>query len=225
MFTDTHLFLAFGLAVSLFGAPILLVMVKLIGENPLGLGLRLALWLLASVVCGIAALASEPWIHLMGLRAPGWQTVLGAAAAALAVLSAWPLLQYFQRRVGGVSTTQNVAFQNIAVLPVSYRIFLVATAAVTEEILYRGFAIGIGGVLIGNPWVAAVLSIVIFTTTHFRWGLSHLLSVLWAALALTGLFVVTGDLVACIVAHAVMDTVGLIIAPLAMGRRAQGVKR
>jgi membrane protease YdiL (CAAX protease family) len=53
-----------------------------------------------------------------------------------------------------------------------------ATAAVTEEILYRGFAIGIGKAFLGNTLEAATLSVVIFTVTHFRWGFSHMLSVL-----------------------------------------------
>jgi membrane protease YdiL (CAAX protease family) len=221
MFTDTHLLLAFGLGVSLFGAPFLLLVVKLTDGNPLGLPVRLALWCLAGVVCGIAMLANETWSHLLGLRVPSWQTVFGAAAASLAVLTAWPLLQYLQGRMGGVPITQNALFQKIAVLPVPYRIFLVTTAAVTEEILYRGFAIGIGSSLLGSTWVAVILSIVIFTITHFRWGLTHMLSVLWAGLAFTSLFVVTGDLVACMVAHAAMDAVGLIIAPIAMAHRSR----
>lgn len=95
--------LTFGLAAALLGAPILLVTVKLVGGNQLGLAARLALWALAGAVCGIALLAGAPWSHLVGLRVPNWQTLLGAAAATVAVLAAWPLLQYVQGRLGGVS--------------------------------------------------------------------------------------------------------------------------
>jgi membrane protease YdiL (CAAX protease family) len=219
MSNHTYLLLALGFAASLLGAPILLVTVKLAGGNQLGLAARLALWALAGAVCGIALLAGAPWSHLVGLRVPSWQTLRGAAAATVAVLAAWPLLQYVQGRLGGVSITQNPAFQKIAVLSVSYRIFLVITAAVTEEVLYRGFAIGVGSILLGNPLVAATLSIVIFTSAHFRWGLGHMLSVFWVALVFTTLFVVTGDLWACIAAHAASDATGLLIAPAMMARR------
>jgi membrane protease YdiL (CAAX protease family) len=211
--------LAVGLAVSLLGAPILLLTVKRAGGNQLGLATRLALWVLAAVVCWIAESASERGSQLLGLRVPGWPTVLGAAASTFAVLAVWPLFQYFQGRVGGISTTENSAFLRIAAFPLTYRLFLVATAAVTEEILYRGYAVGIGGVLLDNLWKAAALSIIIFTATHFRWGLSHMLLVLWAALALTSLFVITHDLLACIVAHGAIDTVGLVLAPFAKARR------
>jgi hypothetical protein len=223
MSNQTYQLLVFGFAASLLGAPILLVAVKLVGRNQLGLAVRLALWALAGAVYGIALLAGEPWSALMGLGVPGWKTAIGAAAATAAVLAAWPLLQYVQARLGGVSIAQNPAFQKIAVLSVSHRIFLVTTASFTEEVLYRGYAIGIGSVLLGNPLLAATLSIVIFTTAHFRWGVGHLLSVFWAALAFTFLFAVTGDLWACIVAHAASDAVGLLIAPAMMGRRNRAV--
>jgi membrane protease YdiL (CAAX protease family) len=171
------------------------------------------------LVCGIAEWATGRASQLLGLRLPNWQTLLYAAAATAAVLAAWPVSQYFQRRAGGVSTTQNSAFLKIVAYPLSYRLFLTATAAVTEELLYRGFAIGIGGILLESIWKAAVLSIIVFTATHFRWGLGHILLVLWAALVLTSLFVITHDLLACIIAHGMIDTVGLVLAPLAKARR------
>jgi hypothetical protein len=223
MSAHTHQLLALGLAVSLFGAPLLLIAVKLIDINSLGLPVRLALWALAGVVCAIAVLASAPWSLLMGLRVPGWRTVLGAGAATIAVLSAWPLLQSMQRSAAGSLIMENAVFQRIIALPVAYRLFLVVTAAVTEEILYRGFAIGIGKVVLGNTLEAATLSVVIFTGTHFRWGLSHMLSVLWTALALTSLFVVTEDLRACIIAHGAIDAVGLVLAPAVMAHRGRAI--
>jgi CAAX prenyl protease-like protein len=221
--SHTYQLLALGLAVSLLGAPILLITVKLMDANSLALPVRLALWLLAGVVYAIAQLAGEPWSLLMGLRVPGWHTVLGAAAATTAVLLAWPLLQYVQRNAGGSLIMENTVFRKIVALPLAYRLFLVATAAVTEEILYRGFGVGIGKVVLGNTLEAATLSAVIFTVTHFRWGLSHMLSVLWTALALTSLFVVTDDLLACIMAHGALDTVGLVIAPAVMARRGRAI--
>jgi hypothetical protein len=157
--------------------------------NPLGLPARLALWVLAGLVCAIAVVASEPWSLLMGLRVPDWRTVLGAAAATVAVLSAWPVLQYMQRTAGGTWIMANAVFRRIIALPLAYRLFLVATAAVTEEIFYRGFAVGIGKVV----------------------------------LALTSLFVVTEDLLACMMAHGAIDTVGLVIAPAVKAHRGRAV--
>jgi hypothetical protein len=147
MSVRTYELLALGLAVSLLGAPILLTTARLFHVNPVGLPVRLALWALAGVVCGIAMLAGESWSDSLGLRVPSWQMLLGAATATFAVLLAWPFLQYIQRKARGNLVTDNVVFRKIVALPLAYRLFLVVTAAVTEEILYRGFAIGIGKIL------------------------------------------------------------------------------
>ena len=115
--------------------------------------------------------------------------------------------------LGGVSIEQSQQFHKMASLSFGYRLFIVVTAAVVEEILYRGYAIGIGQSLVGGILPATFLSIVVFTLSHFRWGLSHLLSVLWSALALSLLFVFTGNLFSCIAAHAAINGVGLLLLP------------
>jgi membrane protease YdiL (CAAX protease family) len=220
MTTHTYQLLVLGLTLSLLGAPTLLILAEFLDWNSLGLPVRLALWTLAGIVCGITALAHEPWSYLLGPRGLSWRTVIAAVAATFTMLAVWPLLQYIQRKLGGISVEQNTVFQTIVALPLAYRLFLIVTAALTEEILYRGFAIGIGKTILSGTLAASTVSVVIFTVSHFRWGLSHMLSVLWAAVVFTILFVVTGDLLACIVAHASIDAVGLVIAPAVMaGRR------
>jgi uncharacterized protein len=219
MSSGGHDLIAFGLGLSLLGPVILLTAVKRLGGDVMGLSTRIALWVLACAALWIAVSSGEPWKSQLGFKVPGWRTLLSAASATFVVMAASPLFQYLQHRLGSRSITQTSAFQEIAALPISYRTFLIATAAITEEILSRGFAIGVGGIALGNIYVAASVSIVMFTLTHFRWGLSHLLSVFWAALVLTALFLVTEDLIACIAAHFALDAVGLIIAPLFISRR------
>lgn len=60
--------------------------------------------------------------------------------------------------------------------PLGHRSFVVMTAAVTEEVLYRGYAIGVGQHLLGSTWLACALSIAAFTLGHLRWGLAHLVA-------------------------------------------------
>ena len=99
------------------------------------------------------------------------------------------------------------------------------TAAVTEEVLYRGFAIGVGAQILGNLTAAVGISLAAFVGAHFRWGLLHMASVLWAAVVLTALFLVTRDLWACIAAHGVIDLIGLVVAPAMLERRNSGLDR
>jgi membrane protease YdiL (CAAX protease family) len=211
--------LAFGLALALFGTPILLLTTRFAGGNSLGWPIRLSLWALGGAALGIARSVMKNWDITLGLLAPSWRTVIGAVAAMLITCAAWPIVQHIQVRAGKKTVEQNEAFLAITALSIPYRLFLVATAAVTEEILYRGFAVGVGGEILGNRPAAVALSLIAFVGGHFRWGLGHMLSVLWAAITLTALFVITRDLLACILAHGAIDVIGLVIAPAAMARR------
>ncbi|WKE64244.1 CPBP family intramembrane metalloprotease [Gallaecimonas kandeliae] len=82
----------------------------------------------------------------------------------------------------------------------------------TEEALYRGYAIGVGGVLLHSTHAAVVLSLISFTVAHFRWGAAHMLSVVWAGALLSALFVLTENILACMVAHLLIDAVGVLLA-------------
>jgi membrane protease YdiL (CAAX protease family) len=211
--------LAYGLALALFGAPILLLATKLAGGNSLGFPFRLSLWALAGISVGIARSALTHWDLSLGLLAPSWRTVVSAVSATIITCAAWPVIQHIQERAGKKTILQNEAFQASISLSIPYRLFLVATAAVTEEILYRGFAVGVGEEILGNLPAAVGLSLIAFVGTHYRWGLAHMISVLWAAVALTALFVITGDLWACVIAHGAIDLIGLVLAPVLMARR------
>ncbi len=156
---------------------------------------------------------------------PTWHGAIGAGVAVVMTLAAWPLAQRLQTRAGATSTLQSDAFREIVAQPLSYRLFLVVTAAVTEEILYRGFAIGVGGQILGSAPAAIALSLVAFVGAHYRWGITHMASVLWAAIVLTVLFVSTRDLWACIASHGVIDLIGLVVAPAMLRRRGSGSDR
>ncbi len=119
----------------------------------------------------------------------------------------------------------NESFKNLVRLPVAYRCLLIVTAGVTEEVLFRSYAIGIGRTLLDGTLTALVVSLMFFVASHYRWGLSHLLSVFWAGLVLSVLFVITNSLVVCAVTHTLVDAVGLLLAPWGMARKAKREQR
>jgi membrane protease YdiL (CAAX protease family) len=207
-----------GLALSLFGGLFLLLLSKAFRIDSLSLLSRLALWLLALSALVLAAYGSGSWLQQIGFQAPTALHVGAAALAALAMLAIWPLLQRVQKALGSTSIEQTEQFRKLAGLSFAYRLFIVVTAAVVEEILYRGYAIGIGKYIFGSLSIAVLVSIVAFVAAHFRWGVSQLVFVFWSALVLSILFVYTNDLLACVLAHAAVDAVGLLLAP-AIGRK------
>ncbi|HEY0802794.1 MAG TPA: CPBP family intramembrane glutamic endopeptidase [Steroidobacteraceae bacterium] len=213
------LLLFFGLFLALFGWPLLLVAFRQLSVDLLSPAIRLCHWLLCLVVVVIAARGSELWVRQLCFHIPTAKTILGAASAVVATLAAWPVIKFIQMRLGDVPVEQSALFFKVINLTVPNRLFIAVTAGVVEEVIYRGYAIGLGRQILGSLWLAALVSLVVFTGAHFRWGVSHLLSAFWAGLVLSVLFVFSQDLIACILAHIAIDVLGIIIAPAILAKR------
>lgn len=211
--------LYFGLLLALAAPPLLLALYKRARVKSFSLAPRLTLWALAIVVLFISALKIEAWRAYLGLQWPSWQSLGLATLAVFITLLVFGVHQYLQRKLGENSSEKLRRFQEFMGFSFGYRIFLVVTAAVTEEVLYRGYAIGIGQHLLGSVWLAYIASVVAFTLPHIRWGIAHLLPVFITALVLTLLFAFTQNLWACIFAHAIVDAVGFLIMPAVMASK------
>jgi membrane protease YdiL (CAAX protease family) len=94
----------------------------------------------------------------------------------------------------------------VKALPLWFRIGLVTRAAVFEELYYRGFAIERITEMSGRRWLAALLSLVVFTFAHLGyWGWTHLIVAGFGGLVLTALYVRRRDLAANMLAHWLTD--------------------
>jgi membrane protease YdiL (CAAX protease family) len=208
-----------GLFLALLGTPLLLAFFRSLRFNQFSPMPRLSLWVAALAVLVIAAVSIEAWRAYFGLQWPTWQSLglaILAAAILFVVLSAYVSLR---GKFGATSPKQLELQKNLLRLPFGHRCFVVMTAAVTEEALYRGYAIGVGQHLLGSVWLACVLSIAAFTLGHLRWGLAHLVPVFVCALVITLLFTFTQNLWACIIVHAILDGAGVLVMPAIAMRR------
>lgn len=215
-----------GLAVSL-GGPLLLVLVtRRFALNPLSLASRMLLWLLAAVAFALAARSGEAWPLRIGATTFGWLDLLSTVVAIIAMLAgaiAWPPLM---TKLGVKGSMGSDLQKKIYSLSAPYRLFLVTTAAVAEEMLYRGYAIGIGQEVWGSLTVALVVSLLVFVGAHVTHGAKALVTVFWISLLMSLLFVITNSLWACIVAHFVVDAFGILLVPWLMARqRAHGARK
>ena len=72
--------------------------------------------------------------------------------------------------------------------------------------------------LIEECMLAALIPLAVFVLGHLGgWTLGHLAGVLFGGVLLTGLYLVTRDLVACMIAHALIDT-SIIFLPALLRR-------
>ena len=90
--------------------------------------------------------------------------------------------------------------------PRQHRIFhtVAFAAGVTEEIIYRGFLIGVLALLLPMP-AAAVLAVAIFITAHAYQGWQGMARIIPITLVLTLTFVLSGSLWPGIILHVMVD--------------------
>lgn len=209
-------YLYFGLLISLAGMPGVLLIARGLKVDGLSIVVRACFWGVGAVVFIIAWQFGCAWIQRLGFKAPSSGTFVWSAAACLLMFAVVGLLQLTLEKMHRISVQHKEQFGKLVRLSFTHRLFIIITAAVVEEVLYRGYAIGVGSQLTGSVLTAGLISLAAFTAAHIRWGLSHLLSVFLAGGILTILFVITNDLLACIIAHAVVDAVGFLLMPALM---------
>ncbi|SFL29210.1 CPBP family intramembrane glutamic endopeptidase [Rhodanobacter glycinis] len=214
--------LSVGLAVSLGGPLLIVVATKMLSLNSFSTPGRLVYWLLAAATLVIAAYGGGSWLGHIGIKPFGWFDLASTVVAIIAMLVGAIALQILVTKLGFKDKEGSKLQQKIYSLSVQRRLFIVVTAAVAEEILYRGYAIGMGQDVWGSLTIAFVVSLVVFVAAHFTHGAKALATVFWISLVMSFLFVYTGNLFTCIIAHFTIDAFGTLFAPWAAARhRAQ----
>lgn len=150
----------------------------------------------------------EP-LESIGWRPPRWSTLpLGiVAGVAIAVVSG-----FVSQRLRLKSDIHFLAF--LQSLPLVVRVALVITAGVFEETLYRGYAIERLSKYFGGKWVAAALTLVLFTVAHASAvGVAQLAPIVLVSGLVTLLYLWRRDLLLNMVVHATIDAIGLLVVP------------
>lgn len=170
-------------------------------------------WVLAGLCLATVALAPAVWPSSIGVRLPaGWS---GVAVSAAAMLLAAAALVATGRQVARVPTGTDLPAAGegvLAMLPrtrVERRLFAIVsvTAGICEELVFRGFLIAVLAALLpaAPVWICAVAAAVVFGLAHLYQGASGVTVTFVVGLALGGLYLVTGSLLAPVVVHALID--------------------
>lgn len=192
--------------------PLVFLAYRQLGRETISFVPRLFGWVLAALWVVLAATISRNGISTLGFRSVSIETLVLGVFTAMGTLVLFAVIGFIQRAMG-LPNADIAMFARVTALAPLHKVLLVVTAGVTEEILYRGYAIGLGQVLFGCVWVAASLSLLVFTLAHLNWRASHLISVAVAGSAVTVLFVLSRDLTACILAHTLVDGVAVALMP------------
>lgn len=193
------------------GAPLLCLAVP-------GPGVLLgALWVIAFLWLG----RQRP--QAIGIRRPAsWPRLLGLAAAL--ALGAWLLAEFVTAPLAETVAGQR-NLDTLADLQGNWGKFLFwlalgwAAGGVIEELLFRGFMIGIGVRLLGERliWPIAIGSSAVFGLSHFYQGPAGMIITGTTGFVFAAIFIVAGrNLVLVIVVHGLVNTIYLGLAFLGL---------
>jgi uncharacterized protein len=169
-------------------------------------------WCSAAAVLLWLTLAEQLPLSSIGFCRATWKGVVVGILTAI-VITGFMVVQFVAIiPLFHLSTASIIARkQAIMSTPYWYRVLLVLRAAVTEEILFRGYLIEKVRQLTGSPALAVVVSVAAFTYAHLRgWGPVQLISVGASGLVLALLYVWRRDLPSNMLAHFLADAAGFL---------------
>jgi uncharacterized protein len=167
-------------------------------------------WVNFAAMIAIVVFGERRSLASIGLRPIRWWTIpAGLLAGVVITLLSGAL-------VSALRLSSDVQFASyLQSLPFVTRLLLALTAGVFEETLYRGYALERLTMIWGNKWAAAVVTVALFTFAHLPVvGIAHLLPVGIVSVFVTLLYLWRRDLILNIAAHATIDAIGLLVAPI-----------
>lgn len=205
-----------GLFVALFGSTLVgqLGLAEYLGTSPAESLLvnSLVMWLLVGGLLALVVYWERRSLSSVGLERPTRRHLLGGLGAGIAALVLGLLAT-------GVVVTifdlqQPETLSTISELSLPVKLAIVGTAVVTEELLWRSYPIERLAELTGSVWVGAFTSFVVFLAVHYpAWGIVGAIPQAVFTLALVGVYVWSRNVVACILTHAVVNVVMILVLP------------
>jgi len=175
---------------------------------------QLVLWLLFAAVLAIVLVWERAPLASIGWKPFAWRSLaLAALFAAVVMWIATPIGSFVASKLFGLPLFE-AGIADFSQRPLWLKVVAVVTAGVVEETLFRGYALERIASITGSEWLAAAITLAIFTAVHWPvWGTGPIVVFLFSGGLLTAAYVWQHDLVANVVAHVVVDAVGLIIVP------------
>lgn len=168
------------------------------------------MWTLAGMLLILTAVVERRPLSTVGLRRPSVALLGLGVGVGVALSLLVPLMSVVIAAVGGgPSGVADVSSTTPWVLAAG-----IVTAAVTEEVVFRGYAIERLTELTGSSWIGAFVSVAVFVAFHVpNWSLAHVVGVVVPlGAALTGLYVWKRNLPFVVTVHFLVDAPLLVLA-------------
>jgi membrane protease YdiL (CAAX protease family) len=169
-------------------------------------------WALALSVLAIVVFWERRPLSSIGLVRPTFGAV-AAGGAVMLVLIVLALGLALAIKAAGISIDNAKQTAIVMSLPIWLQLFVVISAGITEEILFRGYPIERITELTGRRWLGALVPVIVFGAVHAPfWGVTHAVVAGFQGLLLTIVYMWRRNLWTNITAHALLDgTVFLLL--------------
>jgi membrane protease YdiL (CAAX protease family) len=166
----------------------------------------------ASALGAIAFGINKRPVEFFQIRGIGWSDIGAALLAFVAVLALLALAKPVVNHFGDFGTASPA--DDYVDSPLWFGLLTAVTAGVFEEFIYRGFVIEELGELIRSRQVAAVVSVVFFAAAHYlSYGWTpELIYPGLAGAVITVLYFSRRNLLICMLLHATIDSLGVLVA-------------
>lgn len=168
-------------------------------------------WVLTFLLLAYILLVERRPLSSVGLSLPTWKSAVFGLIAAIVMVAGMAAIYMVVFPALGLSTNEATT-ASVKATPMWFRVMLILRAATFEEILYRGFVIERLTELTRLRWLAALISLTVFTFAHLSgWGWAHLMIAGFGGLILTALYLFRRDLASNMLAHFLTDAVGFLV--------------
>jgi uncharacterized protein len=169
-------------------------------------------WGLTALVLLVLVFGEGLGLSAIGLRRPRWSSLGWGMVGFVAVLTTTAFFNFVVIRALGGAMTGIAVVKFASTLTVPMIFILALRAAVTEEILFRGYGIERLTALTGSPAIGALVPWFVFTICHLNaWGFTYLIAIAPVGAVLTGLYLWRRDLNANIVTHFLTDAFSMSV--------------
>ncbi|WP_254832754.1 CPBP family intramembrane glutamic endopeptidase [Haloglomus salinum] len=205
-----------GLVVALFGSTLVgqLDLAERLGTSAAESLLvnSVTMWVLVGGLLALVLYWEDRPLASVGLERPTRRQVIGGIGAGVVALVLGLLATGLA--VAALNLQQPETLSTISSLSLPVKLAIIGTAVVTEEVLWRGYPIERLTELTGSIWIGAATSFVVFLAVHYpAWGLVGAIPQAVFALALVGVYVWSRNVIACILTHAVINSVMILVLP------------
>ncbi|OIB56748.1 CPBP family intramembrane glutamic endopeptidase [Natrialba sp. SSL1] len=199
-----------AISLALFGLLLTIPFEAVTGWSLSGVDVAVYKWVLAGGLCLFVVGIENRSLSSIGFRRPNrwdlaitvglWLTIMLSVGVMQALLAQFGLLE---TATGNGTPPDGTELY--------WTLFIAATAGVTEEVLYRGYALERLEAVTASTWVAGIVTATVFVLIHIGDGVVGMLVFVPAAILLTVAYVWRRTLFVVVGAHVAVNTVPLVL--------------